>query len=122
MKINKFYCENCHKAVKPNSKVCPHCGSFFLAVECPSCGFQGEGKLFINGCPKCGYLAPANPGAGNKDAFEYIQDLDPKKRRTHTGAAEPVKKKGPLPSWFYLLAGIILTGSLIALILLYLNL
>lgn len=55
MKANRFYCENCHKEVKANARVCPHCGGFFTAVKCPKCGYTGGGEEFVAGCPRCGY-------------------------------------------------------------------
>ncbi|GAB4221583.1 MAG: hypothetical protein Kow009_11540 [Spirochaetales bacterium] len=58
----KFFCEHCKKEVSARDKVCPHCGRFFSEVRCPRCGFTGEGKLFYDGCPNCGYLSSASKG------------------------------------------------------------
>ena len=38
-KLPKFFCENCGKEVKRNTKVCPYCGKFFASVKCPACGY-----------------------------------------------------------------------------------
>jgi hypothetical protein len=54
-KPSRFYCENCGGEVRANAKVCPHCGRFFSDVRCPACGFTGDSKLFVYGCPSCGY-------------------------------------------------------------------
>lgn len=53
----KFFCEFCGSQVRAGDRICPHCGSFFSQVRCPACGFQGENKLFAEGCPVCGYSA-----------------------------------------------------------------
>jgi uncharacterized membrane protein YvbJ len=54
----RFFCDNCGSEVDSGAKACPRCGRFFSSVRCPSCGCTGEDKLFINGCPSCGYSAP----------------------------------------------------------------
>ncbi|MDR2953348.1 MAG: zinc-ribbon domain-containing protein [Treponema sp.] len=54
----RFFCDNCGAEVESGQKACPHCGRFFSSVRCPVCGFAGEDKLFINGCPACGYSTP----------------------------------------------------------------
>jgi predicted RNA-binding Zn-ribbon protein involved in translation (DUF1610 family) len=58
----RFFCENCGAEVAGNAKNCPKCGRFFASVRCPSCGFTGEGALFRDGCPVCGYSAPHEAG------------------------------------------------------------
>jgi hypothetical protein len=52
----RYFCDGCGKEVPRNSKRCPSCGKFFAAVQCPSCGYQGEAGDFDAGCPRCGYL------------------------------------------------------------------
>jgi hypothetical protein len=52
----RYFCDGCGKEVPRNSRRCPSCGKFFTAIECPSCGYQGEAGDFDTGCPHCGYL------------------------------------------------------------------
>jgi len=56
----KFFCEFCGSQVRAADRICPHCGSFFSQVRCPACGFQGQNKLFIKGCPVCGFATATN--------------------------------------------------------------
>jgi predicted RNA-binding Zn-ribbon protein involved in translation (DUF1610 family) len=58
-KAPRFFCDNCGCEVDTRAKVCPHCGRFFASVRCPACGFSGEEKLFLRGCPSCGYSTPS---------------------------------------------------------------
>ncbi|MDR0323040.1 MAG: hypothetical protein LBI12_01170 [Treponema sp.] len=56
-KTPRFFCDNCGEEVGHEVKSCPHCGRFFASVRCPSCTFTGEERMFLNGCPSCGYSA-----------------------------------------------------------------
>lgn len=85
MKNPKFFCENCGGEVKINTKVCPHCGSFFANVRCPLCGFTGEGKNFQNGCPKCGYALKANFKQNQKYHKNEQSKDKPKKQNLSQG-------------------------------------
>lgn len=58
----KFFCEFCGSQVRAADRICPHCGSFFSQVRCPACGFQGENKLFLKGCPVCGFGTATSQG------------------------------------------------------------
>lgn len=78
MKTARFFCENCGAGVDRDSGRCPRCGSLFQSVRCPECGFTGAEKLFKDGCPVCGYCAPA-----------------PKEPDS------PAKKSRALPAWVY---------------------
>jgi len=56
-KIPRFFCDNCGTEVGHEVKLCPRCGRHFSSVRCPSCTFTGEERMFLNGCPSCGYSA-----------------------------------------------------------------
>ena len=122
MKRAKFYCENCRREVRWDAKVCPHCGRFFSAVKCPSCGFTGKSELFITGCPSCGYAGAGLVGTEgairadgpNVEAYSLDQVLD---RSSESG--RPQRR---VPRWVYPLATGILLTALVVLILLYANL
>jgi hypothetical protein len=70
----RFFCDGCGTEVPRNTIRCPQCGRYFTAIQCPRCGFQGEERDFLSGCPSCGYMrvrrgeasppAAADPGAG----------------------------------------------------------
>jgi uncharacterized membrane protein YvbJ len=92
-KTPRFFCDNCGYEVDHEVKACPYCGRYFAAVRCPSCDFSGPEKMFLNGCPLCGYSA--NP-ALNK-AFKTTK----KRKNKHS--------KGEfLPAWTYILLAIII--------------
>ncbi len=108
MKRSRFFCENCHKEVRPSARVCPHCGRFFEAVRCPVCNYTGEGSDFVRGCPNCGYAGSA-AGSRGLEAVEYWPA---------SGAAPKAKT----PGWVWPLALGILGLVFGALVLLYLSL
>jgi uncharacterized membrane protein YvbJ len=56
-KTPRFFCDNCGYEVGHEVKACPHCGRIFASVRCPACDFAGAEKMFLNGCPLCGYSA-----------------------------------------------------------------
>jgi hypothetical protein len=60
-KLPRFFCDNCSYEVDHQVKACPHCGRYFASVRCPVCDFSGLDKMFLNGCPLCGYSAPPVP-------------------------------------------------------------
>ncbi|MDR0494317.1 MAG: hypothetical protein LBG95_01635 [Treponema sp.] len=97
----RFFCDNCGAEVGRNAKACPHCGRFFAAVRCPSCGFTGEEKTFMQGCPSCGYSAPQS---GN---YQFGQKFP----------AAPLVPAGKLPLWVYILSICAFIGICAALIL-----
>lgn len=126
----RFFCENCKHEVKPNSKVCPHCGRFFTAVKCPACGFTGDGKLFALGCPNCGYSGVTGGSAENASgaggfasathggAETYdAGEVDPRARRSYTP-----RRRSQTPAWVFPLAILILVGAFAALVVVYVNL
>jgi uncharacterized membrane protein YvbJ len=93
----RFFCDNCGYEVGHEVKSCPFCGRFFASVRCPSCGFAGEEKMFLNGCPMCGYSAGAS-AAKNKSK---------KKKKS-----PPQKQNAePLPAWMYIISVIVLIAA-----------
>lgn len=110
MKRSKFFCENCHQEVKPSAKICPHCGRFFTAVRCPSCGYVGEARDFVQGCPNCGY-AGAVPGLD--EGFETVDLAEP-------GRSGP--RRSRTPGWVFPLAAGIIIVVFAGLVFIYLRL
>lgn len=110
MKRSKFYCENCHREVRPSAKVCPHCGRFFTAVRCPTCSYVGEAREFVRGCPNCGYAADVSAAAEGFETF----DLSP-------AGVRPRARSG-VPAWVYPLAAGIILLLFGGLVLIYLRL
>jgi RNA polymerase subunit RPABC4/transcription elongation factor Spt4 len=94
----RFFCDNCEYEVGSDLKTCPHCGRFFTSVRCPVCSYSGPEKIFINGCPLCGYSA--SPGA-LKPA-----KISPPRTKKHSYAAEPP------PALAYIITGIILLAAI----------
>lgn len=127
MSSAKFYCENCRKEVKPNARVCPHCGRFFTAVKCPMCGFTGEGKLFALGCPNCGYSGvtgmasrPASPRDDDTPETYNVGDIDEGSSKNRPRYAP--RRRSETPSWVFPLAILIMIGAFAALVIVYLTL
>ena len=112
MKSVKFYCEFCGEQVRASDKVCSHCGSFFTKVRCPACSFEGDAKLFQQGCPACGYSEPENIGAATKKAKS-------KDRVTFTidQVFSKKKKAFTFPFWaVWIVAGLVTGAFFVALI------
>lgn len=116
MKRSRFYCENCAAEVKANAKVCPSCGRFFSAVRCPKCSFTGEARLFVFGCPSCGYAAEG-AGRGDSSAWEIVGDVDEHRRRPRR-----FFDRHEIPGWAWYFAAGLLTVIFALLVVLYLNL
>ncbi|MGF7108947.1 double zinc ribbon domain-containing protein [Treponema pedis] len=89
----KFFCENCGKEVKRNTRVCPHCGRFFASVRCPECNYLGSTEEFINGCPECGYAFTSDSDKTKKSGK--------KKRREPVTVYKSNRYDDPLPWWVY---------------------
>lgn len=87
----KFFCESCQSEVPNNSKFCPTCGKFFCSVRCPSCGLTGDNKLFVNGCPECGYAFTPQNNKQNKLNQRFFK-MNQKKHQ----------KDFSLPLWVYI--------------------
>jgi ssDNA-binding Zn-finger/Zn-ribbon topoisomerase 1 len=114
VKRSKFFCENCHHEVRPNAKVCPHCGRFFEAVRCPICSFVGEASDFSRGCPNCGY-AGGDPVQDR--GFEQV-DYTPESGGKARGAGR-TRSSAQTPGWVWPLAIGILLAVFIGLVVLY---
>ena len=113
-----FYCENCGKGVRPNARVCPHCGRFFSAVKCPACNFSGEVALFMAGCPNCGYT-----GAGRSEHRFEVIDLGTRGARSGRSRRRYWDRKpGERPRWLFALTMSILAASFLVLVWIYLRL
>lgn len=108
MRHSTFHCENCGKPVPLDAEECPHCGSRFIAVECPRCSYVGEPYRFTSGCPKCGY---SYEGPQQKVATPSST----RPRRVNLG------RKSSLPGWFYTVASIFLLLVLVGLAVIILN-
>ena len=111
MKRSKFYCENCHKEVRPTAKVCPYCGRFFTAVRCPSCAYVGEARDFVRGCPSCGYAASI---PGKDEGFDTIDlgDVTPSRL---------ARKRPGAPGWVFPLGAGIILAVFVILVVVYLR-
>ena len=97
----KFFCENCNAEVRRDAVICPHCGRFFAAVRCPSCGFTGTHKEFKDGCPSCGYAFTPDEQENKKN---NTKKLKKKKFRIvqYVGhEADARTDTDPLPLWVY---------------------
>jgi predicted RNA-binding Zn-ribbon protein involved in translation (DUF1610 family) len=111
----RFFCENCGAEVNRTTGRCPSCGRVFASVRCPACGFTAAESLFKEGCPVCGYCAPAagdmpddTRAAGNAPAWPFPSSNNKTGRR----AVYPGERKkasgwflvSSLPLWVYALA------------------
>ncbi len=126
MKRGKFFCENCGTEVRPNAKVCPHCGRFFRAVRCPVCSFTGESMLFLKGCPNCGYAGGQRPGVPADSGFEVytpeeVEGVGAKGSGRRLSSGYPPKGDPPPPWLYWLIFGMLLAAFGI-LVVIYLNL
>jgi len=123
----RFFCEHCKQEVSARDKVCPHCGRFFSEVRCPRCGFTGEGKLFYDGCPNCGYLSSRSKGiplSGGSPGLEFV-DLSQveKKDSLFSISSEARDSTSKSPSlWTFLIITITLALILGMLVYLFLSL
>lgn len=117
----KFFCENCGHAVPGDADLCPRCGSSFRAVKCPKCGFTGKPDMFTAGCPICGYLSE-NLKAKYSVKQTGLESAQKPKSAPLPAAVYGKERKKALPDWFYPLAGVVLLGIIIALVVMYLKL
>ncbi len=121
----RFFCEHCKQEVSARDKVCPHCGRFFSEVRCPRCGFTGEGKLFYDGCPNCGYLSSKSKGTpiAGSPGLEFI-DLSAVEEKEMIGSSsetrDPTSKSPSL--WTFLIITITLALILGMLVYIFLSL
>jgi uncharacterized membrane protein YvbJ len=98
----RFVCQNCGAEVRRDSKACPKCGRSFRKVLCPSCGFEGDERLFADGCPSCGYTS-GKSGKGKSAAKAAQKPAKEAPQRSPAGA---------LPAWAYILAVLAFAGIL----------
>ncbi len=108
MRRSRFFCEACHREVRPNARVCPHCGRFFESVRCPRCTYVGEGHDFLNGCPNCGYAGTANDSSVGLDPVDY--------------PGNRTRRRPDTPVWAWPLAIGILLVVFVGLVVVYLRL
>jgi predicted amidophosphoribosyltransferase len=94
-KSPRFFCDNCGYEVGNEVKTCPHCGRIFASVRCPACDFTGAEKMFLNGCPMCGYSAePSKPAI------------------IRTKVKKPKRYSEPLSLAAYIIIGIVVLGAI----------
>jgi len=89
----RFFCDNCGYEVDHEVKACPYCGRNFASVRCPICDFSGPEKMFMNGCPLCGY--------SSDPALKKEPKTVKKRKKKHLRGES-------LPVWTYILLGIVL--------------
>ncbi|HUX11565.1 MAG TPA: zinc ribbon domain-containing protein [Spirochaetia bacterium] len=118
MKRARFFCENCRNEVRWDAKVCPHCGRFFSSVKCPSCEFVGESRLFVFGCPNCGY-AGGEAFISREAAIAPGPDVETYPLETFDAAA--TRGGTRIPPWVYPLAIGILLTTFTVLVIVYLT-
>jgi len=85
----RFFCDNCGYEVGSEVKNCPYCARIFASVRCPACDYSGPDRMFLNGCPMCGYSAPPPPKQKSQK-FKLPARKDP----------PPAQ---PLPFWTYVI-------------------
>ncbi len=119
----KYFCENCGEEVAANARFCPHCGKFFAAVRCPSCGYMGSVNDFKNGCPRCHYAMSQEDIYGPGQVPSFLQDKKQKKgkKAKKTRSIASRKKQGNIassdvPTWLLIVSLIVLIGLVIALL------
>ncbi|TVQ40235.1 MAG: hypothetical protein EA384_03710 [Spirochaetaceae bacterium] len=123
MRRSSFYCENCGTRVKANAKVCPSCGRFFSAVRCPQCLYTDEARLFVYGCPKCGYAAPHGGSSSSSDgAVDWEIAAEAHRDGVRPGRRRRFYRGHEIPGWVWYLAAIILAVVFALLVIVYVNL
>lgn len=122
MKKNaRFFCENCQTEVKGNARFCGHCGRFFAAVKCPSCGKTGASHTFKNGCPQCGYAVGSSNSSSTEKSNSFSNDKNSSSKKSSNNGfslsklfgnsnskREKIYSEDSLPLWIYLVAVIFL--------------
>ena len=122
MKKNaRFFCENCQTEVKGNARFCGHCGRFFAAVKCPSCGKTGASHTFKNGCPQCGYAVGSSNSSSTEKSNSFSNDKNSSSKKSSNNGfslsklfgnsnskREKIYSEDSLPLWIYLVAVVFL--------------
>ncbi len=134
MKSARFFCESCGRSVPFNANMCPHCGKKFDAVKCPVCKYTGMPGEFLQGCPKCGYLAsedgsvpsgsePRSPGkkesavsgpSKSSDASSRYMKAPRQEKDFELFAEEHFDKPKGFHNWSYYFILVLLFGILIS--------
>ncbi len=118
----KYFCENCGEEVAANARFCPHCGKFFAAVRCPSCGYMGSINDFKNGCPRCHYAMSQEDIYGPGQVPSFLQDKkkkgkkSKKEKRTRGSRQQGTAGGSDVPIWLVFVSIIVLIGLIIALL------
>ena len=126
VKPSRFFCENCGVEVKADAKVCRACGRFFSAVRCPRCNFTDDARMFLYGCPKCGYAGggeskrssggrtDVGTDGGDWEIIGAVDSIDLSDSRQF--------RASEIPGWVWYLAAGMLGVVFIVLVIVYLNL
>ncbi len=120
----KYFCENCGEEVAANARFCPHCGKFFAAVRCPSCGHMGSANDFKSGCPRCHYAMSQEDIYGPGQVPPFLQSKKKKdkkskkekKFRTLSPDSSGAGTGNDVPAWLMISSIIVLIGLIIALL------
>ena len=115
----KYFCENCGEEVAANARFCPHCGKFFAAVRCPSCGYMGSVNDFKNGCPRCHYAMSQEDIYGPGQVPSFLQEKNTKKAKKPKKQRSRAARKNSssdVPTWLLVASVILLIGLIIALL------
>lgn len=118
----KYFCENCGEEVAANARFCPHCGKFFAAVRCPSCGYMGSVNDFKNGCPRCHYAMSQEDIYGPGQVPSFLKDKKQKAKKSKKekkaggSARRPQGTGSDVPTWLMIVSIIVLIGLIVALL------
>ena len=117
----KYFCENCGEEVAANARFCPHCGKFFAAVRCPSCGHMGSANDFKSGCPRCHYAMSQEDIYGPGQVPSFLRDKKQKGKKAkvkkeRTRHARPQGTGSDVPTWLMIVSIIVLIGLIVALL------
>ena len=118
----KYFCENCGEEVAANARFCPHCGKFFAAVRCPSCGYMGSVNDFKNGCPRCHYAMSQEDIYGPGQVPSFLKDKKKKdkkskiEKKSRGTARHPQGTGSDVPTWLMIVSIIVLIGLIVALL------
>ena len=119
----KYFCENCGEEVAANARFCPHCGKFFAAVRCPSCGYMGSVNDFKSGCPRCHYAMSQEDIYGPGQVPSFLQDKKQKGKKAKKEKKNKLPKSrqqgasgSDVPTWLMIVSVIVLAGLIVALL------
>lgn len=100
--------------MRADAKVCRSCGRFFSSVRCPKCLYTDDARMFLHGCPRCGYA-----GGGGSDETRADADWEIVSVADQPGLTRPHKD---IPGWVWYVAAAVLTVAFAVLVVIYLNL